>query len=85
MKTHIIHINGEKGKEITLPVAFSNAVRQDIVAKVLEAKKNKTALCSFSCRRKTAFCKRKNPAHKTRMENNAGKRDISCSPKNNVS
>ena len=41
MKTHIIHINGEKGKEITLPVAFSNAVRQDIVAKVLEAKKTR--------------------------------------------
>jgi len=41
MKTHIIHINGEKGKEITLPSAFSSVVRQDIVAKVVEAKKTR--------------------------------------------
>ncbi len=41
MKTHIIHINGEKGKEITLPSAFSESVREDIVAKVVEARKTR--------------------------------------------
>jgi len=41
MKTHILHVNGEKGKEITLPDVFSSVVREDIVAKVIEAKKTK--------------------------------------------
>jgi large subunit ribosomal protein L4e len=41
MKTHILHVNGEKGKEITLPSAFSSKIREDIVTKVLEAKKTK--------------------------------------------
>jgi large subunit ribosomal protein L4e len=41
MKTHILEIDGKKGKEITLPNAFSNVVRQDIVAKVIEAKKTR--------------------------------------------
>nr|AJS13345.1 50S ribosomal protein L4P, large subunit ribosomal protein L4e [uncultured archaeon] len=41
MKTHLIHINGEKGKEINLPSAFSSVIRQDIVAKVVEAKKTR--------------------------------------------
>ena len=41
MKTHLIHINGEKGKEITLPDAFSSPIRQDIVAKVIEARKTR--------------------------------------------
>ncbi len=41
MKSHLIHINGEKGKEITLPEAFSSAVREDIVAKVVEARKTR--------------------------------------------
>jgi large subunit ribosomal protein L4e len=41
MKTHVLHINGEKGKEISLPSVFSSAVREDVVAKVLEAKKTK--------------------------------------------
>ena len=41
MKTHILHISGEKGKEITLPSAFSSIVREDIVAKVVEAKKTR--------------------------------------------
>jgi large subunit ribosomal protein L4e len=39
MKTHILDIKGEKGKEITLPSAFSGRVREDIVAKVIEARK----------------------------------------------
>jgi large subunit ribosomal protein L4e len=41
MKTHILHITGEKGKEISLPSAFSSSVREDIVAKVIEAKKTR--------------------------------------------
>ncbi|MCK9596902.1 50S ribosomal protein L4 [Candidatus Pacearchaeota archaeon] len=39
MKTQILDIHGKKGKEITLPSFFSEKVREDIVAKVLEAKK----------------------------------------------
>jgi large subunit ribosomal protein L4e len=39
MKTHILNINGEKGKEINLPSVFSSVVREDIVAKVVEARK----------------------------------------------
>ncbi len=41
MKTHILEIDGEKGKEIALPNAFSSVVREDIVAKVVEAKKTR--------------------------------------------
>src|SRR4030042_4910291 len=41
MKSHLMHINGEKGKEITLPEVCSSTVREDIVAKVLEAKKTR--------------------------------------------
>ena len=41
MKTHIFDINGKKEKEITLPSVFSNAVREDIVAKVVEARKTR--------------------------------------------
>ena len=39
MKTNILDIKGKKGKEITLPSFFSDKIREDIVAKVLEAKK----------------------------------------------
>jgi large subunit ribosomal protein L4e len=41
MKTHVLDIEGKKGKEITLPSAFSNVVREDVVAKVIEAKKTR--------------------------------------------
>lgn len=41
MKAHVLDIDGKKGKEITLPSAFSNVVREDIVAKVIEAKKTR--------------------------------------------
>jgi len=41
MKTYILEIDGKKGKEIILPSAFSSAIREDIVAKVVEAKKTK--------------------------------------------
>lgn len=39
MKTKILNINGEKGKEITLPKCFSAEIREDIVARVIEVKK----------------------------------------------
>lgn len=39
MKTNILDINGKKTKEITLPNFFSEKIREDIVAKVLEAQK----------------------------------------------
>lgn len=41
MKTKILDVNGKQGKEITLPKCFDVKVREDIVAKVLEAKKIK--------------------------------------------
>ncbi len=41
IKSHILDINGKKTKEITLPDAFSSVVREDIVAKVVEAKKTR--------------------------------------------
>ena len=41
MKTEILDINGKKTKELTLPEFFSAPVREDIIAKVLEAKKTK--------------------------------------------
>jgi len=41
MKTSILDINGKKTKEITLPSFFSEKIREDIVAKVLEAQKTR--------------------------------------------
>jgi len=41
MKIAILDINGKKKKEIELPGCFSREIREDIVTKVLEAKKNK--------------------------------------------
>jgi large subunit ribosomal protein L4e len=41
MKSHILDIQGKKLKEISMPSAFSHSVREDIVAKVLEAKKTR--------------------------------------------
>jgi large subunit ribosomal protein L4e len=41
MKAYILDIEGKKGKEITLPSAFSTVIREDIVAKVIEAKKTR--------------------------------------------
>jgi large subunit ribosomal protein L4e len=41
MKTQILDIHGEKSKEINLPSFFSERIREDVVMKVLEAKKNK--------------------------------------------
>ncbi len=39
IKTKIIDLNGKRTKEIDLPSFFSEKIREDIVAKVLEAKK----------------------------------------------
>jgi large subunit ribosomal protein L4e len=39
MKTKLYDVNGEQGKEISLPESFFQKVRVDIVAKVLESKK----------------------------------------------
>jgi large subunit ribosomal protein L4e len=39
MKTHILDINGKKGKEITLPEFFFEKIRTDILLKLLEEKK----------------------------------------------
>lgn len=39
MKTHILNIEGKKTKQINLPKCFSQEIREDIVAKVLEVKK----------------------------------------------
>ena len=39
MKAKIYDINGRKSKEITLPNCFSGKIREDILSKVLEAKK----------------------------------------------
>lgn len=39
MKTNILDINGNKTKTIDLPSCFSQPVREDILSKVLEAKK----------------------------------------------
>jgi len=41
MKANILDINGKKLKEIKLPNCFSQEIRKDILAKVLESKKNK--------------------------------------------
>ncbi|MFH1325714.1 MAG: 50S ribosomal protein L4 [archaeon] len=41
MKAEILDINGKKTKEIELPEFFSEKIREDIVARVLEAKKKK--------------------------------------------
>lgn len=39
MKANILDLNGKKGKEIVLPNCFSEKIREDLVAKVLEVKK----------------------------------------------
>lgn len=41
MKAQVFNIEGKKAKEIELPKFFSEGIREDIVAKVLEAKKIK--------------------------------------------
>ena len=41
MKTEVYNIEGKKSKEIQLPKAFGEKIREDVVAKVLEAKKIK--------------------------------------------
>ena len=41
MKTNILDIDGKKGKELNLPSFFSEKIREDIVVKVLEAKKTR--------------------------------------------
>ena len=41
MKAKILSIDGKKLKEIELPNCFSQKIREDIIAKVLEAKKTK--------------------------------------------
>ena len=41
MKTKIFGTNGQEGKEIELPMVFSAPIREDIVAKVLEASKTR--------------------------------------------
>jgi len=39
MKAQLLNINGEKIKDINLPKCFSSKIREDIVQKVIEAKK----------------------------------------------
>jgi len=41
MKSNVLSIEGKKLKEIELPNCFSQEIREDIIAKVLEAKKIK--------------------------------------------
>lgn len=41
MKANLLDINGKKMKEITLPTCFSSEIREDLILKVLEAKKRK--------------------------------------------
>lgn len=41
MKTQLLDVQGKKKSEINLPKCFSQSIREDIVSKVLEAKKNK--------------------------------------------
>ena len=41
MKANILSVEGKKLKEIDLPSCFSQKIREDIIAKVLEAKKTK--------------------------------------------
>ena len=41
MKANILDVNGKKIEEIALPKCFSKEIREDIVAKVLEVKKQK--------------------------------------------
>jgi len=40
MKANVLNLEGKKLREITLPKSFSADIREDIVAKVLEAKKS---------------------------------------------
>lgn len=40
MKANVLNLEGKKLKEINLPKCFSSDIREDIVAKVLEAKKS---------------------------------------------
>ena len=39
MKTKIKSTDGKEGKEIVLPKVFDSKIREDVVSKVLEAKK----------------------------------------------
>ena len=41
MKAQILDINGKKTKDIDLPKCFSQEIREDLISKVLEAKKSK--------------------------------------------
>jgi len=41
MKTPILDVNGKKTKELELPKFFSEKIREDIISKVLEAKKTR--------------------------------------------
>ena len=41
MKSAVLDINGKKSKTIELPSCFSQKIREDIIAKVLEAKKSR--------------------------------------------
>jgi len=41
MKANVLDINGKKLKEIDLPKCFSQPIREDLIAKVLEVKKTK--------------------------------------------
>jgi len=39
MKVSVMHADGKKGKEIELPSFFSDRVREDIIAKIVEIEK----------------------------------------------
>ena len=41
MKTKIYTVDGKQGKELTLPACFNEVVRNDLIQKIIEAKKTK--------------------------------------------
>ena len=52
MKANILTIEGKKKATIDLPICFSQEIREDIVAIVLEAKKTKQPLKVPKCKKK---------------------------------
>ena len=47
MKTIVLDINGKEKKKIDLPKCFSQKIREDIIFRVLEIKKNKQGLILY--------------------------------------
>jgi hypothetical protein len=83
MKTKILDINGKKTKDIELPKYFSGAIREDVVAKVLEARKTQQPYSPSPVAGKQFERKIETP--KTRLEIFLWKGNVSYSEKDNVS